>query len=114
MSKRSMTLLAAAVAAGLSVQSTPLAAAPTIDGTLDGVSASTYTRFATQTVNSGFNGTGQHNSQLDAGYYRIEGGKLYMFLAGNLESNYNKMAIFFDTRAGGQNVVQTNNTYGPL
>src|SRR4030095_10684152 len=100
--------LAAAVTAGLAASlasGTPARAAPpVIDGTLD---APVYgAPFAVQTVQTGF---GPHQSEIDAGYSHIENGKLYLFLSGNLESNFNKMVLFFDTRAGGQNVMRGDN-----
>lgn len=36
-------------------------------------------------------------------------GKLWLFLAGNMEGNYNKLVLFFDTQPGGQNVILDNN-----
>src|SRR5205085_8778964 len=94
MHNRPSMILAAAVASALSGFSAALHAAPTVDGTLD---ASGYTRFATQTVQTGF---GDNNSEIDAGYYRIENGKLYVMVTGNVESNGNKFVVFFDTRSG--------------
>ena len=96
---------AAAAVVGVSVfSSIALAQTPIMDGTLD---AGSYgTPFATQTVQTQF---GDNQSEIDAGYARIENGKLYMFIAGNLESNNNKLVFFFDTKAGGQNVMRTDN-----
>ncbi|HRK32136.1 MAG TPA: PEP-CTERM sorting domain-containing protein [Tepidisphaeraceae bacterium] len=96
------TRLAVAAAAGLAIAGLAHAQ-PVVDGTLD---EGLYTRFATQTVNTGF---GDNQSELDAGYYRIEGGKLYLMLTGNVESNFNKLTVWFDTRAGGQNVLRNDN-----
>ena len=86
-----------------------------IDGTLDGVygnpkaSQSVHTGFgnATDGVNSFANG-----SELDAGYAKIvmDDGYLYLFLAGNLESNFNKLDVFIDSDAtGGQNEIRSDN-----
>jgi hypothetical protein len=50
-----------------------------------------------------------NGSELDAMYARIENGVLYMVLAGNLESNFNKLEIFVDGVAGGQNQLRGNN-----
>lgn len=44
-----------------------------------------------------------NGSELDAAYAMVEGGMLYLFLAGNLESNFNKLDIFIDAQPGGQN-----------
>src|SRR4051812_40694425 len=111
MSNRTSILMAAAVAAGLSSAHTALAA-PVVDGQLD---AGLYTRFATQTVQTGFgDANGVNNgSEVDAAYARLEGGKLYVFVSGNLEANNNHLMFFFDTVAGaGQNVVRSDNS-GP-
>jgi hypothetical protein len=35
--------------------------------------------------------------------------KLWLFLAGNMEGNYNKLVLFFDSQPGGQNPLQDNN-----
>lgn len=35
--------------------------------------------------------------------------KLWLFLAGNMEGNFNKLVLFFDTQPGGQNVLRDNN-----
>lgn len=75
---------------------------------LDGVRDGTYgTAWAVQSVQTNFgdaNPTG--GSELDAAYARIEGGSLCLMLTGNLENNFNKLEIFIDSQAGGQNVLQ--------
>jgi hypothetical protein len=83
----------------------PLAPAqPLVDGTLD---AAIYgAPIAVQTVNTGF---GNNQSELDAMYVHIANGKLYVMATGNLESNLNRFMVFFDTRAGGQNVMRADN-----
>jgi len=48
-------------------------------------------------------------SELDAGYAKIEDGFLYLMLAGNLESNFNKLEIFLDAVDGGQNQLRGDN-----
>jgi hypothetical protein len=99
--RRSHSLI---VAAALSVAFSSAALSQvSIDGTLD---ASGYTRFATQTVETGF---GDNQSELNAGYFNISGGVLNLMITGNLESNNNKLVLFFDTRAGGQNVMRGDN-----
>jgi hypothetical protein len=98
-------VLAAATAttAVLAIGSTAARAQITVDGTRD---AAYGNAFAVQTVNTGF---GDNQSELDAGYVRIENGRMYMMLTGNIESNFNKLVLFFDTRAGGQNVMRNDN-----
>ena len=48
---------------------------------------------------------GGGGSELDGFYAKIENGRLYMFMAGNLQTNFNKLDVYFDTRAGGQNTI---------
>lgn len=48
-------------------------------------------------------------SELDAAYATIRDGKLYVVLAGNLESNFNKLEMFIDCKPGGQNVMRNDN-----
>ena len=50
-----------------------------------------------------------NGSELDAGFAKIDGGYLYLMLAGNLESNFNKLEIFIDAVDGGQNKLLPNN-----
>jgi len=50
-----------------------------------------------------------NGSELDAAYAVIENGNLCIFLAGNLESNFNKLDLFIDSRPGGQNVLTNDN-----
>lgn len=84
----------------------------TVDGTLDGTYGGAI---ATQTVQTQFGdasggGTGFTNgSELDALHVYSDGAYLYVFVAGNLESNYNKIEIFLDTKDGGQNVLRADN-----
>ena len=62
---------------------------------------------ATDGVNSFANG-----SELDAGYAKIDAvnGYLYLFLAGNLQSNFNKLEVFIDSdTTGGQNEIRSDN-----
>lgn len=52
-----------------------------------------------------------NGSELDAAYGFInhDTGMLWLLLAGNLESNFNKLEIFFDYRDGGQNRLRGDN-----
>ncbi|MBM4006781.1 MAG: hypothetical protein FJ292_04345 [Planctomycetes bacterium] len=86
-----------------------------IDGTLDAEYANpkasqvNYTSFgnATDGVNSYANG-----SELDGGWIKVDTdtGNLYIFLSGNLESNFNKLDIFIDcVPSAGQNEVRSDN-----
>ena len=83
----------------------PAWAAPTLDGTKD----ASYDLRAVQTVETNF---GDNFSELDAAYARVEGGVLYLMLTGNLESNFNKLNIFIDSVAGGQNQIGPGTNQG--
>ncbi|MBM4109208.1 MAG: EF-hand domain-containing protein [Phycisphaerae bacterium] len=96
--------------------SVPLAAAagaPTIDGTRDGVYVSRF-------VQSNYTGFGDastgtpgfcNGSEIDATYTAVFNNTLYIFLAGNLESNGNDLEIFIDTdgAANGQGQIRGDN-----
>ena len=80
-----------------------------VDGTLD----SDMPAHATlQTVATGFNDSdyGQpgfcNGSELNAVHIDYRDGSVVIFLAGNLESNFNKLELFVDARAGGQNQLR--------
>lgn len=101
-----LALLALAAAAA------PAAAAITVNGALDPdygparVTQSTQTQFGNSSTGTVDNANG---SELDAAYGVIRGGKLHLFLAGNLESNFNKLEIFLDAVPGGQNQLRGDN-----
>jgi len=86
--------------------------AQTVDGTRD---ASYPTALAVQTNSTGFGNStsgGQeqaNGSELDNIHAQIVGSDLYIFIGGNLESNFNKLELFFDTKSGGQNVLRGDN-----
>ena len=50
-----------------------------------------------------------NGSELDGAYARIENDTLYILLAGNLESNFNKLEVFLDAVDGGQNQLRSDN-----
>jgi hypothetical protein len=83
-----------------------VANAPVVDGTVDGVYGSAL---ALQTNRTGFGDSSNgsvdfaNGSELDGFYAVVHGGILYMVVAGNVESNFNKFDLFFDTVGGGQN-----------
>ena len=66
----------------------------------------TQTGFGKSTNGAADNANG---SELDAGYGVITNGVLYLGLAGNLESNFNKLDLFIQSGAGGQNVLRNDN-----
>jgi len=105
---RSLKLIAAAVAATLSVVA---GATPTVNGVYDGDYGSAA---AVQQNATGFGDNSDptplyaNGSELDAAYGTVSGGRLYIFLAGNLESNFNKLDVFIATGApGGHNQLVT-------
>ncbi|MCS7309057.1 MAG: dockerin type I domain-containing protein [Armatimonadetes bacterium] len=91
--------------------STNTFAQPVIDGSWDPV----YQVLAVQDTQTGFGDSNlglvdyANGSELDVAYGVIKDGVLYLLLAGNLESNFNKLEIFFDTRPGGQNRLRGDN-----
>jgi hypothetical protein len=82
------------------------AAAPVVDGTLD---AAYGPAIAVQTDATGFGDANPPGSlggsELDAGYATISGGRLYLMLTGNHEPNFNKLDVFIDSAAGGENTL---------
>jgi hypothetical protein len=50
-----------------------------------------------------------NGSELDAAYGFIKDGYLWITLAGNLESNFNKLDVFLDYKPGGQNKLRGDN-----
>lgn len=81
---------------GCVVCSTALAQ-PVLDGSRAGDG---YTRQSTQTVETQF---GDNQSELNAAYAYFEGGNLNLLLTGQVENNFNKLNIFIDSVAGGEN-----------
>ena len=86
----------------LAAWTVPVAAQPVIDGTAsvsDGYTSifvqNTNTQFGNATNGDIVDGGG--GSELDQIFAKIENGRLYMVLAGNLQNNFNKMQVFFDT-----------------
>ncbi len=87
----------------------PAAAAPILDGTRD----ASYSVRSVQTVETLFGDANPNGgSELDAAYAQIEGGTLYLMLTGNLENNFNKLDIFIDSVAGGENVLTNDANNG--
>ncbi|MEM6689021.1 MAG: PEP-CTERM sorting domain-containing protein [Planctomycetota bacterium] len=88
-------------------------AQPTVDGSLDGAYGAplavqtVQTEFGDNTDPTGFGGGGE----LNAGYATIDGGRLFVMLTGNIEGNFNKLNIFIDSQAGGENVLDGSLSY---
>ncbi|MBU3682865.1 MAG: hypothetical protein FGM39_02390 [Phycisphaerales bacterium] len=94
----------------------PTASGQAIDGFAEGVYGPALavqqisTAFGDATT--GLRGGECNGSELDAAYGRIDviGGYLYLVLAGNLQTNFNKINVFVDAKAGaGQNVLRNDN-----
>jgi hypothetical protein len=84
----------------------------TIDGTKD---AGYGAAVSVQTVQTEFgdgDGTGAGGSELNAAYATVESGNLNLLLTGNIENNFNKLNIFIDSVAGGQNVIGPDTANG--
>ncbi|MBL8764932.1 MAG: hypothetical protein JNM07_11745 [Phycisphaerae bacterium] len=105
--RNGMTAAMLAAAAGTAM------ANPTVDGVLN--SGEGYTLVAVQTNGTQFGDSnlaqqfGANGSEIGATYAVISGGRLYLMFTGNLESNYNKLEVFFDCTSGGQNTLRGDN-----
>jgi hypothetical protein len=78
--------------------------------TLDGSRDAAYgAPLAVQTVETGF---GDNDSELNAAYGAILGGNLHLLLTGQIENNFNKLNIFIDSVAGGENVLTNDANNG--
>src|SRR5438270_11201793 len=88
-----------------------LAAQPVIDGKAsagDGYGAAlstqnTNTQFGNATNGDPVNGGG--GSEIDQVFAKVANGRLYVVVAGNLETNFNKMEVFVDSKPGGVNTI---------
>lgn len=91
----------------------PVSAAPVVDGTLDAAEYGPSLAVQNTQTNFGDNSNADarpaNGSELDVAYGTISGGSLYIFLGGNLETNFNKLDIFIDSVAGGQNQLRGDN-----
>jgi hypothetical protein len=88
----------------------PVYAAPVVDGTRDAQYGSALTVQTVQTQFGDANPNG--GSELDGGYAVVQGGRLYLMLTGNIESNFNKLEIFIDSKSGGQSVFDSSGNDG--
>jgi hypothetical protein len=78
----------------------PALAVPAVDGSILGDAYGPA--LSVQTVQTQF---GDNFSELNAAYGVVDGGRLYLSLTGNLEDNFNKVEIFIDSIAGGENTL---------
>ena len=82
------------------------ASAITVDGTLDGDYGAAISVQAVEThFGNALPPGALGGSELDAAYAKIEGGRLYLMLTGNHEPNFNKLEVFIDSVAGGENTL---------
>ena len=83
---------------------------PVVDGTVDAIYGAPI---AVQTVQTGFGDTDgvTVGSELDAAYVAVCDERLFMVITGNVEQNFNKLNIFFDTKSGGENVLSSDPEY---
>lgn len=85
----------------------------TVDGTRD---AAYPAALAVQTCTTGFGDSADAlcdrsdgGSELCNIHATVASGVLYIFVGGNLESNFNKFDLFIDSKQGGQNALRTDN-----
>lgn len=101
----------AAAVLGLSLGSAA-AAQPQIDGVRDGFYGPPMV-VQTSATAFGVNDVGQvdeaNGSALFSGLAFVSGRTLYLHLAGNLETNFNKLELFIDSGPGGQNRLRGDN-----
>lgn len=95
--------------AALALIACPADAQITIDGTAD---AAYGAALSTQNTNTQFgNNTNPDpiissgGSEIDQLFATVQGGRLYVTIAGNLESNFNKLEVYIDSKAGGFNTI---------
>lgn len=91
----------------------PASAQITVDGTRDGAYGSPL---AVQTVQTQFGDAGDPNGlggggELDAAYGTVWNDRLYVMLTGNVEPNFNKLSVFIDSQAGGENTLDGSLAY---
>jgi len=96
-----------------------LAGPPVIDGSAAGDTLYGTSALVVQDTQTGFGDANLgrpdvcNGSELDGAYGVVYQGTLYLVLAGNFETNGNKLELFFDTRPGGQNRLLSTNPGTP-
>tara|TARA_B100001059_G_scaffold225554_1_gene252890 strand:+ start:41 stop:1165 length:1125 start_codon:yes stop_codon:yes gene_type:complete len=86
-----------------------------VDGVLENDFSDTLMSGAVQNTSTSFGDNDNPDpglaigSELNFGLASISNGNLYIFLGGNLETNFNKLEIFVDCRDGGQNRLRGDN-----
>jgi hypothetical protein len=88
------------------------ASAITVDGTLDPAYGAPIVVQTVETQFGDANPPGALNgSELDAAYAHVSGGRLFLMFTGNQEPNFNKLDIFIDSQAGGENTLSPTPDY---
>jgi len=105
-SRRSITCLG--IATGVALSAAGIAsAAPLVNGSLSSGEYGPVLAVQANPTGFGDSNLGQtgfaNGSELDNAYATVSGGRLYVFLGGNTESNFNKAEIFIDSVSGGMN-----------
>lgn len=101
----SRATVALALAAGM-VGFASASQAQVLDGSIAGDG---YTLLGAQTVQTEF---GDNQSELNAAWGQIAGNTLYLTLTGNLQNNFNRLNIFIDSVAGGENQITSSVDFG--
>lgn len=84
----------------------PVSAQVTLDGSIAGDG---YSVASVQKVDTDF---GDNQSELNAAYARVDGSTLYLTLTGQVQNNFNKLNVFIDSIAGGQNTIAPGTNQG--
>ncbi|MEM8494919.1 MAG: hypothetical protein AAF663_05985, partial [Planctomycetota bacterium] len=97
--------------AGLALPSLTALAQPTIDGVVD---ESYGEPIVVQTIQTQFGDVidpllGQNGSELNAAFAQFDETNLYLAFTGNLEPNFNKLIVFFDSVSGGSQAIDPAN-----
>jgi hypothetical protein len=90
----------------LDTSSSALLGNPLTDGTRDALLGSPVT---VQTIQTGF---GDNANEWNAAFGKVINGRLHLVLTGNLESNFNKLNIFIDSKAGGSTTFTSSGNDG--
>lgn len=77
-------------------------AAAQVDGIINEAG---YSLVWSQTLGTGF---GNNRSEINGIWARVDGGTLYVGITGNVQ-DFNKLDLFFDSAAGGQNSLRNDN-----
>jgi hypothetical protein len=101
---------------GMTILGVLLCASPTLAITVDGTLDAAYgPPIVVQTVETQFGDAmppgAANGSELDAAYAKVEAGRLFLMFTGNHEPNFNKLDIFIDSRAGGENTLSPTPDY---